>query len=54
VRSAPFDVAPVVVVLPRGQGLFVDATPNAGWRVATLQDGRVGYIQDAQVRADSR
>lgn len=53
VHSAPFNVAPVVVVLGPGQGLFVDATPNAGWRVATLLDGRVGYIQDAQVRVDS-
>jgi hypothetical protein len=53
VHSAPFNVAPVVVVLARGQGLFVDATPNAGWRVATLLDGQVGYIQDAQVKVDS-
>jgi len=53
VRSAPFNVAPVVAVLARGQSLFVDATPNAGWRVATLLDGRVGYIQDAQVKVSS-
>jgi hypothetical protein len=46
-------VAPVVAVLARGQSLFVDAIPNAGWRVATLLDGRVGYIQDAQVKVSS-
>jgi hypothetical protein len=54
VHSAPFNVAPIVVVLAPGQGLFVDATPDAGWRVATLLDGRVGYIQDAQVRVEAR
>jgi hypothetical protein len=53
VRTAPFNVAPVVVVLAHGQGLFVEATPNAGWRVATLRDGRVGYIQDAEVQVNS-
>ena len=51
VHSAPFHVAPVIVVLAKGQGLLVDATANAGWRFATLADGRVGYIQDAQVKA---
>jgi hypothetical protein len=53
VRSAPFNVAPVVVVLARGQRLFVDAAPHEGWRVATLLDGRVGYIQDADVKVDA-
>jgi hypothetical protein len=53
VRSAPFKVAPVLVTLARGQRLYVDLTPNAGWRVAFLSDGRVGYIQDAQIEADS-
>ena len=51
-RSAPFEVAPVIAVLPRGQGLLVAATANAGWRVAALPDGRVGYIQDANVTMD--
>jgi hypothetical protein len=49
VRSAPFDVAPVVAVLARGQRLRVQETPRAGWRVAILPDGRVGYIRQAQV-----
>jgi hypothetical protein len=53
VRTAPFKVAPVLVVLPQGQDLFVDAAPSAGWRVATLRDGRVGYVQDAQVKVGS-
>jgi len=53
VRSAPFKVAPVIVTLARGQHLDVDPTPNAGWRVAYLSDGRVGYIQDAQVEMGS-
>ena len=53
VHSAPFNVAPVVVVLRQGQGLFVEATPRVGWRVATLLDGRAGYIQDAEVKSDS-
>jgi hypothetical protein len=52
-RSAPFIVAPVVVVLAHGQHLFVDPTPNAGWRFATLSDGRAGYVQDAQIKVDS-
>jgi hypothetical protein len=53
VRSAPFKVAPVIVSLTRGERLYVDPTPNAGWRVAFLWDGRVGYIQDAQVAVTS-
>jgi hypothetical protein len=53
VRSAPFEGAPVVAVLSRGQRLLVDPTPNAGWRVVPLRDGRVGYIQDAQIKMDS-
>lgn len=53
VRSAPSRVAPVIVTLSRGQRLQVDPTPNAGWRVASLPDGRVGYVQDAQVAVDS-
>jgi hypothetical protein len=53
VRSAPFKVAPVIVSLTRGERLYVDPTPNAGWRVAFLSDGRVGYIQDAQVAVTS-
>jgi hypothetical protein len=52
VRSAPFKVAPVLVTFARGQRLYVNLTPNAGWRVAFLSDGRVGYIEDAQVEAD--
>ena len=52
-RSAPFNVAPVVVVLAHGQRLFVAPTPNAGWRFATLPDGRAGYVQDAQVKLDA-
>jgi hypothetical protein len=52
VHSAPFAVAPVVVSLEQGQSLFVDATPNAGWRVVLL-DGRVGYIREAQIEVDS-
>ena len=53
VHSAPFKVAPVIATLARGQRLYVDATPNAGWRIAYLSDGRVGCIQDAQVEVDS-
>jgi hypothetical protein len=49
VRSAPFKVAPVIVSLARGDRLQVTPTPNAGWRVVFLPDGRVGYIQDVQV-----
>jgi hypothetical protein len=49
VRSAPFDVAPVLTVLARGQPLFVAASPRPGWRVAILSDGRVGYVREAQV-----
>jgi hypothetical protein len=50
VRSAPFTVAPVVVVLAQGTHLFVDETPRAGWRVAYLSDGRVGYVEDARIK----
>ena len=53
VRSAPFEVAPVILRLTRGERLYVDPTPNAGWRVAILSDGRVGYIQGAQVEVTS-
>jgi hypothetical protein len=53
VRSAPFKVAPVIATLPRGERLHVAPQPNAGWRVAFLRDGRVGYIQDAQVEVAS-
>jgi hypothetical protein len=52
VRSAPFKVAPVVVVLVQGQRLFVEAAPRDGWRVVYLSDGRAGYIKDAQVKVD--
>jgi len=53
VHSAPFNVAPVVEVLPAGQRLFVDASPNAGWRFAKLWDCRVGYVEDAHVKMDT-
>jgi hypothetical protein len=53
VRSAPFKVAPVVVTLPRGEHLFVDETATAGWRVAYLSDGRVGYVEDSLVKTGS-
>jgi hypothetical protein len=53
VRSAPFKVAPVIVSLARGDRLQVTPTPNAGWRVVFLQDGRVGYIQDGQIEVAS-
>ena len=53
VRSAPFVVAPVVVVLARGVRLFVDETPRAGWRVAYLSDGRVGYVEDARIKTSA-
>ena len=53
VRSAPFKVAPVVAVLPRGQRLAVDPTPADGWRVAVLSDGRTGYVEDAEVEVDA-
>jgi hypothetical protein len=52
VRSAPFEVAPVIATLTRGQRLDVEPTPHAGWRVAFLSEGRVGYIQDAQLEVD--
>jgi len=50
VRSAPFEVAPVIAVLAHGEHLLVGETSREGWRVAFLPQGRVGYIQDAQVR----
>jgi hypothetical protein len=53
VRSAPFKVAPVIATLPRGQRLDVEPTPKAGWRVAFLSDGRVGFIQAAQLEVDT-
>jgi hypothetical protein len=53
VRSAPFKVAPVIATLARGQRLNVASIPNEGWRVTYLWDGRVGYVQDAQVEVES-
>jgi len=53
VRSAPFKVAPVIATLARGQRLDVEPTPKAGWRAAFLSDGRVGFIQDAQLEVDT-
>jgi hypothetical protein len=53
VRSAPFEVAPVIVRFTRGERLFVDPTPNAGWWVLSLVDGRVGYVRDTQVQVAS-
>ncbi len=47
-RTAPFQVAPGVTTLPHGQRIFVGQS-NDGWRLATLPDGRVGYLRDAQV-----
>jgi hypothetical protein len=52
VRSAPFEVAPVVAVVARGQRLSVEASSRAGWRVVYLPGGRVGYVQDARLGDD--
>jgi hypothetical protein len=47
-RTAPFQVAPLVTTLPRGQRIVVGQS-NGGWRLATLPDGRVGYVRDEQI-----
>jgi hypothetical protein len=53
VHSAPVRVAPIVELLGQGQSVSVDATPNIGWRFATLWDCRTGYVLDTQVKVDA-
>jgi hypothetical protein len=53
VRSAPFKVAPLLTTLSQGQKIAVGVTANNGWRVATLADGRTGYVQDAQIKVEA-
>ena len=53
IRTAPFNVAPVVTVLAGGQALLVGSVATDGWRRATLPDGRFGYVQDAQLQTEA-
>jgi hypothetical protein len=53
VRSAPFEIAPVMMVVQSGQRLWVVPSPTNGWRAATLSDGRSGYVQDAHIKMEA-
>ena len=46
-RSAPSAVAPVLIHLDAGAQLTVSNQVRDGWRLTSLQDGHVAYVQDA-------
>jgi hypothetical protein len=48
VRSAPFDVAPVIGRLHAGDRIYADdQTVQGAWRRVALPDGRWGFVRDA-------
>jgi hypothetical protein len=49
-RTAPFQVAPIVTTVPNGQRIVVGESANSGWRLAALPDGRIGYVRDDQIQ----
>src|SRR5215203_374892 len=50
VRSAPFDVAPEIARVRAGDRLPADDQPQGIWRRVQLQDGRYGFVHDADAR----
>jgi hypothetical protein len=52
VRTAPFIVAPLLMQLATGQRLALSGEATNGWFVVKLPDGRVGYVQDTQIRLE--
>jgi hypothetical protein len=46
-RSAPSSVAPVLIHLEVGSQLTVSNQVRDGWRLTSLRDGHVAYVQDA-------
>lgn len=50
VRTAPFDVAPVLTQVHAGDKLTADDLPLGTWRRVKLPDGRVGVVHDADVK----
>lgn len=49
VRSAPYEVAPVIARLRAGDRLPADDGPQGAWRRVRLADGRFGLVHDADV-----
>jgi len=50
VRSAPFDVAPEIARARAGDRLPADDQPQGSWRRVQLQDGRHGFVRDADLQ----
>jgi hypothetical protein len=50
VRTAPFEVAPVLTELHAGDRLTADDWPQGGWRRVKLADGRFGLVHDADLK----
>jgi hypothetical protein len=50
VRSAPYEVAPVIARLRAGFRLPADDRPQGDWRRVQLPDGRFGLVHDADVQ----
>ena len=50
VRSAPFDVAPEIARMRAGDRLPADDQPQGMWRRVQLQDGRYGFVRDADMK----
>jgi hypothetical protein len=51
VRTAPSDVAPVLVHLSTETEVSIGRVAREGWRAVTLPDGRAGYARESDVRA---
>ena len=50
VRTAPFDVAPLLARVHAGDKLVADEQPQGLWRRVQLPDGRWGFMRDADVK----
>ena len=50
VRSAPFDVAPEIARVRAGDRLPADDQPQGVWRRVQLQEGRFGFMRDADLQ----
>jgi hypothetical protein len=49
VRSSPHDLSPVLHRLPQGTEVLATDGSDRGWRRVKTQDGKSGYVRDAEI-----
>jgi uncharacterized protein YgiM (DUF1202 family) len=53
VRSSPHDLSPVLHRLPQGTEVLATDDSDRGWRRVKTQDGKSGYVRDAEIVIDA-